>query len=723
MTEFCICYSVALFLLHKNYRELKVQTKILFLLLLVLTTFIIFLIIFISVRKYQDNIIADEKRERQKKNIQAVLKFKNKNLAGTVNDYAVWNEMVDFVQNKNQDWAKNNLLYILKFYHIDAVWVFNEKNEMIYHVNKIVGYKNKTIPIPVDVLRNINQSRTFIFYIPLQPNLMQICGSTIHPIEDINRLTEPRGYLLMGKVWDNNYLMELGNLTNTKIIVKHKISDDIALSKTDFINTFSLNDWSGKKILDMVFIKENPFLNIINNVSLNFLIYLIILAIIIISIFIIAFHRLVNIPLRIITESLNKDNVEILKFKNPKDEFGQIGDLIKKFYEQKQNLAFQIEENIKKTQALAETEMNFRSFIEQSSDGIMIFDHTGAVIEMNTAITNFFRESKEKLVGNNAWDLQYKFMHTDKQTPDNYDRIKNQITESLKSKNTSYFNFNREEILFLPDGSEKHIAQSVFPIQAGEKFLVGTIISDITKLKQAETDIINALKKEKELHELKSHFISTVSHEFRTPMTIIYSNLQLIEILKDNPKEKEKCFGRIYTAIRQMTHILDEVNLINKDFAGKLGFNPAPIHFENFCRQIVEEAAGLNKQIPVKLEIRDVFENILIDSTLVQYIILNLLSNGIKFSREGYVVRFNVERSGNILLMTFEDKGIGIPADDIPRIFEPFHRAHNAENIKGTGLGMSIVKRSVDLHNGSMEIRSKVGAGTVITVRLPFETV
>jgi PAS domain S-box-containing protein len=699
---------------------LKVQRKILLVLLAVLTVFIVFGFVIIKLRKQQDKIILEEKRKQQWVNIESVLKFRTKNLVEVVSDYAVGDELVNFVNKKNIEWAQNNLLFVLKFHPIDAIWVYNNNGELVYHVNKIAGYKNKIIPIQPVILTKILASRTFICHIFQNPHYIQVCGSTIHNTKDINRLEKPNGYLLMAKVWDVNYFDDLKKLTNTQIVLKKKNEDQLEKNSNDFIYNLSVNDAFGKELLNVVFIRENTFLDILNNMSNNFLIYLMIQAFIIITLFILAFHRFVNIPLRIITQSLNREDAGLLKSWNPSNEFGRIGTLIKHFYEQKEKLALEMKENIKKTIALQESESNFRSFIEQSSDGIMIFEDNGSLIEVNSSLAKILNTEIPDLKQQKVWDLFIKYFTASCNNEDIIRIRKEKLIEALQARDIDRLTFSGNETVQWADKSLHFISMVVFPVFAGQRFLVGSILSDITQFKKAEMEISNALIKEKELHELKTHFISTVSHEFRTPMTIIFSNLQLIESLKDSPAEIEKCFNRIYTAIKQMTHILDQVNLMNKDFAGKLGFIPVAVDFEELCKRSISDAASINKAVEVILDIRARFGKICIDPTLVQYIILNLLSNAIKYSKLDSPVKLIIGRKEDNIELIFEDKGIGIPEQDIPRIFEPFHRGKNTDNIKGTGLGLPIVKRSIELHGGSIDVKSRAGTGTIITVLIPL---
>jgi PAS domain S-box-containing protein len=272
-----------------------------------------------------------------------------------------------------------------------------------------------------------------------------------------------------------------------------------------------------------------------------------------------------------------------------------------------------------------------------------------------------------------------------------------------------------------------------FAVSQGNEVLA--IIRNITERKQAENELRETLKKERELNELKTRFISMASHEFRTPLTSIMGSTELVEHYshKWSDEKKQVHFNRIYSNIRHMTQMLDEVLLVGKAEAGKLEFNPAPMNVIEFCRSFVEElqqGAGREHTIiftpqGLCLESESSVDSspstaANLDKKLLQYILSNLLSNAIKYSPVSSTIQLVLTCRDNQIEIQVQDRGIGIPEEDQPRLFEAFHRATNVEGVPGTGLGLVIVKNAVDLHGGSITINSKVGEGTTFTVRLPL---
>ena len=228
------------------------------------------------------------------------------------------------------------------------------------------------------------------------------------------------------------------------------------------------------------------------------------------------------------------------------------------------------------------------------------------------------------------------------------------------------------------------------------------------------------------VNQLKSRFVSMASHEFRTPLATILSSTELLRLYADRlpQAEREELFETVSVAVRRMTRMLEDVLVIGKDDAERAKFQPEPGSIDKICRQIVD---ALQRELTsagapaadVRLAVRGQACEALFDDALMRHIFGNLLSNAVKYSPQGSVVRLDVDCAEQEFVLTVTDSGIGIPQDDLPRLFESFHRAANVGNISGTGLGLAIVKRSVDLHGGRISVVSQPGQGSVFTVVLP----
>src|SRR5437867_3454559 len=249
---------------------------------------------------------------------------------------------------------------------------------------------------------------------------------------------------------------------------------------------------------------------------------------------------------------------------------------------------------------------------------------------------------------------------------------------------------------------------------------------DITQRKQAEVEMLKALAREKELSQLKGNFVSMVSHEFRTPLAVIQSSAELLRefFQKMRPAERDEQLESIIGNTRRMAGMMEEILVLSRLDAGKLDFRPSELDLDTFCRCVVDEVlSATSRRCPIEISLASGLPQAHADERLLGHILTNLLSNAVKYSEPGGCVRFAVERDSAEALFVIRDEGIGISEDDQQMLFTAFHRGANVGSRAGTGLGLLLVKRCVELHHGKVRIESQVGHGTTVTVRLPvFET-
>ena len=239
----------------------------------------------------------------------------------------------------------------------------------------------------------------------------------------------------------------------------------------------------------------------------------------------------------------------------------------------------------------------------------------------------------------------------------------------------------------------------------------------------AEAEVRKSLSKEQELNQLKSYFVSMVSHEFRNPLTTILGFAELIRDFDQQlTSEKRQAYLRqIQESARRMTALLNDVLSIGQAEAGKLEVNPEPLDVEEFCGHLVEELKlGNSVQHIIAFSRPSQLTKACMDKNLLRQILTNLLSNAIKYSPEGSAVTFDLICQDEKAIFDIKDEGIGISPEDQQRLFESFQRGSNVGKISGTGLGLTIVKKAVDLHGGQIAVKSEVGVGTTFSVAIPL---
>ena len=242
------------------------------------------------------------------------------------------------------------------------------------------------------------------------------------------------------------------------------------------------------------------------------------------------------------------------------------------------------------------------------------------------------------------------------------------------------------------------------------------------KLKVAQNELQEALSREKELNQLKSRFVSMVSHEFRNPLNGISGMTQILKAYGDklSTEKKAEVFAGLQRNVNKMTELLDDVLIISRKDLGKLQFKPTSVDLETFCRGLisnVQMACDRHQQIDFiyQPEVRE----FILDGKLLHHILTNLLLNACKYSPQDTPVEMKVSCSPSTIEIEIRDRGIGIPTEDLPNLFDVFYRASNSEGYQGTGLGLAIVKEYVELHQGKITVDSKLDMGTTFTVIIP----
>jgi PAS domain S-box-containing protein len=282
-----------------------------------------------------------------------------------------------------------------------------------------------------------------------------------------------------------------------------------------------------------------------------------------------------------------------------------------------------------------------------------------------------------------------------------------------------------EVINYRKDGSEFWNEFSLVPVADSKGWYTHWIAvqRDTTERKRAD-EISLALEREKELSALKIRFFSMASHEFRTPLSTALAAAQVLENSQDewdNTAKRLRNLHRIQDSVRNMVQLLDDILTINRAETGNLAFNPKPLNLELYCQHFIEEMKLNNDpQHTLTFMCNGTVVPIGLDEKLLRSILSNLLSNAIKYSPKGGSILLTLEYQNNSALLTVTDQGIGISLEDQKHLFEPFHRGKNVRTIPGTGLGLVVVKKCVDLHQGEIHVVSDIDVGTTCRVNLPF---
>ncbi|MGD1809665.1 PAS domain-containing sensor histidine kinase [Dapis sp. BLCC M126] len=409
-------------------------------------------------------------------------------------------------------------------------------------------------------------------------------------------------------------------------------------------------------------------------------------------------------------------------------------------------------------QELHSAEAMCSSILENSVEGIFQSTLDGRYIYSNPTLAKIFGYDSPEQLMVQVNDIG-KQIYVNSSRRDEFVDLINRNGTVLKFESQAY----------RADGSIFWISENARAVydQKGNLIAYEGDIEDITERKWAEAEMKKALEIEKELNQLKSQFISMASHEFRTPLTTILASAEALEHYghKWNEEKKLTYLHRIQATAQHMTGLVNDILVIGKTESGNFDFNPAPLDLERFCQDTIEDIklnigsqysldftvqeakqvtikkspdiSILNKILNLDSNQQNQGENdstllaqnqfpqqipevVFIDRKLLQHILYNLLWNAVKYSPQGGQVYLKLSYLNNYAIFQIQDEGIGIPATEQKYLFNSFYRAQNVANISGTGLGLTIVKNFVDLHQGQIFVESEVGVGSTFTVILPL---
>lgn len=408
------------------------------------------------------------------------------------------------------------------------------------------------------------------------------------------------------------------------------------------------------------------------------------------------------------------------------------------------------------------------SIFDTAIDGIMTITDRGIVERMNPAAAELFGYNTDEVIGKNIKLLMPKpYQEEHDGYLNRYNRTKEariigigREVQGLK-KNGEVFPFRlavsevilhdrvifagiihdltqvhraNEEIKLINKSLEDIVSKRTYELESVVNTLLKTNrkleneVKERTKierkLNENEIELIEALNKEKQLNEMKSRFVSMASHEFRTPLTAILSSAALISRYQETTEQekREKHVIKIKSAVSHLTGVLNDFLSLSRLEEGKLTLNVTNIDLVKLCEEVTETTKSLLKgERRLIHEVQGEARTITTDKGILKNILFNLISNASKYSNKD--IRCLIIFKSDYLQIEVIDEGIGIPIEDQQFLFTRFFRAGNVTNIQGTGLGLNIVKRYVDLLHGTITFQSEPEIGTTFIVNLPYENI
>lgn len=408
----------------------------------------------------------------------------------------------------------------------------------------------------------------------------------------------------------------------------------------------------------------------------------------------------------------------------------------------------EIAERRRMEESLRASEQKFRLLFERSNDPMLLLDaRTMQFVDCNDAAVSMMRcASKEELLSLPPWEI------SPERQPDG--QLSAHKAHTLLARVVATGSERFDWVHCRKDGSEFPVEVGLTSIELGDQPLTLAIWRDIAdrlraqesvrelntqlekrvvertreleaalqQLRRVESDLRQALAQEQELNRLKSNFVQVVSHEFRTPLGVILSSTDILEAYFDrlSPQDRLEHLAAIQHSTERMSGMMEEVLLLGLVESGQMKPNPQEVDLKVFTRAIVDELASATaRRCPIEFACDLKKTRGRADEMLLRHVLTNLVSNAVKYSHAGRPVLVALARDGDRAVFTVQDEGIGIPEEDQARLFSAFYRAANVGSRRGTGIGLVLVRRCVELLGGDIRFKSKLGVGTTFTVSAP----
>jgi PAS domain S-box-containing protein len=386
---------------------------------------------------------------------------------------------------------------------------------------------------------------------------------------------------------------------------------------------------------------------------------------------------------------------------------------------------------------LANLRRQHQLILNSVGEGIYGLDIQGNVTFVNPAAASLIGWEMEDLIGKSM----HAILHHSQADGSFYPREECPIYAAFKEGTVRRVD---NEVFWRKDGTSFPVEYISTPMHNEKGELVGSVVTfrDITQRKLSESilqraneeleqrvskrtsELSKANEKLSQLNEVRSRFVSMVCHEFRNPLNNIAFSVSSLKRYDRQltAQQKIEYLSDVEINIERMTQMTDELLVIGEIEIKGINIASNKLNLVEFCQELITECMQNYPDYQIQFQSNLSLLEAEMDCRLLRSTLTNVLTNAVRYSPNERAIRFKLSTSNNQAIFTIEDRGIGIPQEDIDSIFEPFHRGKNVSNIPGTGLGLNIVRRFVSLVNGAIYITSQVNQGTKIEIKLPLRS-
>ncbi|MFA6378860.1 MAG: ATP-binding protein [Candidatus Omnitrophota bacterium] len=694
------------------------------------------------------------------KNFEKILDLVTKSIKSYVYDYTYWDEMVNFIANKDVNWAKENIDTSLEGFKADFAWAYNIDLDLVYSTATPDS-------VPVDIHQILQQmlKEVFVvdpakrfcnFFINTPSGVVEIHGASVQSGADVERTGPSQGYYLVGRLWDANFLKELSSITEMDVQVASALDPKDVLgqknSNASFSFTRPLKDWRQKDISYLIIKASLPGMQQLAQTSRYHLTGIFIFVSILIILLVLLFNFFISRPLSLIARVLAQNDARsVQKLCSLEPEFKSIGLLINNFISQKENLSREVQQRKKAEDALLSVEPQQRAILNNISDMAWLKDRDGRFLAVNEAFARASGAGQEEMIGKTDLDiypkeLAEKYRADDaevmrlgqrKSVEENFKDAKGNMLwiETVKTpvRNASGeimgttgiardISQHRKEELEA-QARQQELEQANQDLATNEKALKN-ILYDLKESQEQVARTQNQLFQSEKMSAV-GELSAGVAHEIKNPLAIILLSAESLESRLGSMDDRTKNnIQMIKDGAERANKII--VELLNFSRHTELELKKESLHMIiDTALNLVSHGAKM-KNIEIKREYgpqEDV--TLMADSILLQQVFINLVNNAVDAMNDNGVIIFkahlsqetNLYREHKVAVIEISDTGSGMSEAVAQKIFEPFFTTK--EQGKGTGLGLSLAYTIIQGHNGSITVDSKVGVGTKFTIILP----
>lgn len=366
----------------------------------------------------------------------------------------------------------------------------------------------------------------------------------------------------------------------------------------------------------------------------------------------------------------------------------------------------------KAEESLSASEEQYKLLVENASEAILV---------LQDGLIKYSNPKTFDLLGYSPEELHYakflNFIHED----DRELALNNHLKKLQGVHDSTVYTYG----IITKRGLIRYFSVNSVLISWGGDRAVLSFLSDVTDRKRAEREIQLSFEKQRELSELRSKFVTMASHEFKTPLTAILGSAEILEKYGETlaADKRQRNIFRIQESVKRMNQMLNDVIIMGKSDTGKLQLKASPINLNDFLQNLIDdllqrEAKKAHPKLVADIQGLPVDANV--DAEIIRQGIENILSNAFKFSEPDTEVSFKAYMEKSNIVIKVKDEGIGIPDSDKQRLMEPFFKGSNVGNLSGTGLGLTILKRAIEMHQGKIDIQSQENKGTEVTITIPY---